>query len=536
MRPLSAMPASSIRRRARHYRRRMPWRLRALPGLAGGLALVLGSALSSGTAYATPQVPSPGAANAAPQAPAAAAAAPAEPVAAASRAQPAAAASPAQPGSAATPAQPTPATSPEDIAALRQQIDALRREYEQRLTALEQRLDQLAGGSAAAAAPATPALPGAAAAPPGAAAGAPSAAAQAAAAPPVVPSEAPAVPAPAAGPGGEAPIGGAPSQTSNYFNPSVSVIGNYLAVGGSNHVAQLPNSELREAELSLQAIVDPYARADVFLSFGEQGVSVEEGFVTFTSLPQDLLAKVGRMRVAFGTINTLHLHVLPWADEPLIVVNLLGGEDGWIGTGVSLARLLALPGDTFSELTAQVFRGESPNLFSAPTRSDLAYNGHYRIFRDLSEATNVTLGLSYAYGPNGTTPDAKTRLEGLDFTLRYKPLVTANYHSLVVRGEVMRSRRDQPGGPQRALGWFASADYQFSKRWFAGARLEAADRATDARHTDTGRALLLTFWPSEFSQLRAELRRRHYGLEEQAATEFLLQLQFAIGAHGAHPF
>jgi hypothetical protein len=218
------------------------------------------------------------------------------------------------------------------------------------------------------------------------------------------------------------------------------------------------------------------------------------------------------------------------------VVNLLGGEDGWIGTGVSLARLLPLPGDTFSELTAQVFRGESPNLFSAPTRSDLAYNGHYRIFRDLSEATNVTLGLSYAYGPNGTTPDAKTRLEGLDFTLRYKPLVTGNYHSLIVRGEVMRSRRDQPGGPQRALGWFASADYQFSKRWFAGARLEAADRAADARHTDTGRALLLTFWPSEFSQLRAELRRRHYGLEEQAATEFLLQLQFAIGAHGAHPF
>jgi hypothetical protein len=473
MRPLSAMPASPIRRRT--CRRTTPRRLHERPGLPGGLALAL--ALVLGSALAT------GAAQAAPAAPAAAPAAP---------------------------AQPAPAAPPEDVAALRRQLEALRKEYEQRLTALEQRLDQLVGSGATAA--------------------------QAAAPTPGVPPEGPAVPAPAATPGGEAPIGGAPSQTSNYFNPSVSVIGNYLAVGGSNHVAQLPNSELREAELSLQAIVDPYARADVFLSFGEQGVSVEEGFVTFTALPQDLLAKVGRMRVAFGTINTLHLHVLPWADEPLTVVNLLGGEDGWIGTGVSLARLLPLPGDTFSELTAQVFRGESPNLFSAPTRSDLAYNGHYRIFRDLSEATNVTLGLSYAYGPNGTTPDAKTRLEGLDFTLRYKPLVTGNYHSLIVRGEVMRSRRDQPGGPQRALGWFASADYQFSKRWFAGARLEAADRAADARHTDTGRALLLTFWPSEFSQLRAELRRRHYGLEEQAATEFLLQLQFAIGAHGAHPF
>lgn len=401
---------------------------------------------------------------------------------------------------------------------------------------MEQRLDQLSGGTAAAAAqqpgpasatapPAVPAAESAAASTPPAAPAVPAAAAP----------EAPAAPGPAAIPG-ESPVGGAPSQTSNYFNPSVSVIGNFLAVGGQNHVVTLPAAELRESELALQAIVDPYARADFFISFGEHDVSVEEGFVTFTSLPQDLLARVGRMRVAFGKINTLHLHVLPWPDEPLNVVNLLGGEDGWIGTGASLARLLPLPGDTFSELTAQVFRGDSPDLFAAPRRGDLAYNGHYRIFRDLTEATNVDLGLSYAYGPNGSTLDAKTRLEGLDFTLRYKPLVTGLYHSLVVRGEVMRSLRQQPGGEQRALGWFASADYQLDKRWFVGGRVEASDRATDARHTDTGKALVLTFWPSEFSQLRGELRRRHYGLEEQEATEFLFQLQFAIGAHGAHPF
>jgi hypothetical protein len=448
--------------------------------------------------------------------------------------------------SAPAPSQPP---SPEDIAALRRQIEALRQDYEQRLLTLEQRLDQLSAAAAAASAkagtPPTPPPPAAAAsaaptspsapAAPASPAAPPTAAAEAAAA---APAEAPAVPAPAATPG-ESPVSAAPSQTSNYFNPSVSVIGNLLAVGGQNHVATLPSAELRESELGLQAIVDPYARADFFISFGEQGVSVEEGFVTFTALPQQLLAKAGRMRVAFGTINTLHLHVLPWPDEPLTVVNLLGGEDGWIGTGVSVARLLPLPGDTFSELTAQVFRGDSPNLFTAPTRGDLAYNGHYRVFRDLTEALNLNLGLSYAYGPNGTTANAKTRLQGIDVTLRYKPLVTGLYHSLILRGEAMRSDREQPsalGGDQHAVGWFAAADYQLAKRWFVGGRLEAADRATAARHTDTGKALILTFWPSEFSQLRAELRRRHYGLEEQEATELLLQLQFAIGAHGAHPF
>src|SRR5438132_686260 len=117
----------------------------------------------------------------------------------------------------------------------------------------------------------------------------------------------------------------APSQTSNYFNPSVSVIGNLLGVAGTNRTENLPSSSLRESEVGLQAIVDPYARADFFLSFGEEGVDVEEGFATFTSLPWDLLVKAGRMRTSFGKINTLHLHVLPWPDEPLPVVNLLGG-------------------------------------------------------------------------------------------------------------------------------------------------------------------------------------------------------------------
>ena len=60
-------------------------------------------------------------------------------------------------------------------------------------------------------------------------------------------------------------------------------------MAGKNPVENLPSANLRESELGLQAIVDPYARADFFLSFGEEGVSVEEGFMTFTSLPGQLL-------------------------------------------------------------------------------------------------------------------------------------------------------------------------------------------------------------------------------------------------------
>jgi hypothetical protein len=346
-------------------------------------------------------------------------------------------------------------------------------------------------------------------------------------------------PAPAPSP---TPAPAAPSQSSNYFNPAVSVIGNFLAVGGRNEVENLPSASLRESELGLQAIVDPYARADFFLSAGEHDISVEEGYLTFTALPWDLLAKVGRMRVSFGKINTMHLHTLPWPDEPLPVVNLLGGEDGWIGSGGSIARLIPLPGDVFSELTVQAFRGDSPNLFAAPTRGDLAYNGHYRVFADLSDSTNLDLGLSYGLGPNGTAANARTRLQAVDATLRWKPLRTGLYRQLILRGELFRSSRDQTGVTENAIGWFVSGEYQFARRWWVGVRGESSEHPDNAAIRDTGDAATVTFWPSEFSQLRGEVRRRHYGGPNSVsagaytANEVLLQLQFAIGAHGAHPF
>ena len=82
---------------------------------------------------------------------------------------------------------------------------------------------------------------------------------------------------------------------------------------------------------------------------------------------------------------------------------------------------------------------------------------------------------------------------------------------------------------------YASGAYQFAQRWFAGVRYDASERAADAALKDKAGSLLLTYWPSEFSQIRGQLRRTSYG-ENRTANEFLFQFQFSIGAHGAHPF
>jgi hypothetical protein len=52
---------------------------------------------------------------------------------------------------------------------------------------------------------------------------------------------------------------------------------------------------------------------------------------------------------------------------------------------------------------------------------------------------------------------------------------------------------------------------------------------------DTGDSAVLTYWPSEFSQVRGQYRRTDYA-DGPTANELLLQFQFSIGAHGAHPF
>jgi hypothetical protein len=303
---------------------------------------------------------------------------------------------------------------------------------------------------------------------------------------------------------------------------------------------------MHESEASFQAVVDPYARADFFLSFGEEGVELEEGYATFTSLPGGLLTRAGKMRAAFGKVNSLHNHVLPWADRPLVTRNLVGGEDGISDAGVSVARLIPNPW-IFLEATGQVFRGDSGTdespLFHSSRRSDLSYVGHLRAYHDVTEDSNIDLGVSYSRGHNGLpsnplTVDADTlttSLYGIDGTFRWRPLQRSIYHSFIGRTEWVWSRRDQLDGLQAASGMYVSGDYQFGRRWFAGARYDRSRRAFDASLLDTGGALTLTYWPSEFSQVRGEYRRTHYGSGD-IANELLFQLQFSIGAHGAHPF
>jgi len=330
----------------------------------------------------------------------------------------------------------------------------------------------------------------------------------------------------------------APAVNPTFFNPAIAVIGNFLGSVGNNPVQPSPAFQVEESEISFQAVVDPYARADLFLSFSNDGVEVEEGYITFLTLPWQTQAKAGKFKVQFGKVNTLHLHVLPWVDEPLPITDILLQPqfETWAAEGISVSRLIELPGDTFSEAYFQVLNGTSGDgLFIAPSKSDLTYDGQYRVFRDFGDDHNLEASFSYAYGHNGTSVSNTTSLQNAALVYRWKPLQGRPYRSFILRSEYFWSQREQLDGTEKAQGFFVGGDWQLARRWFTGARYEFSDRATDATKRDKGYAATLTFMPSEFSLLRGEFRQRVYagGIK---ANEGFLQIQFAIGAHGAHPF
>ncbi|MBA3649836.1 MAG: hypothetical protein H0W62_15055 [Chitinophagales bacterium] len=190
-------------------------------------------------------------------------------------------------------------------------------------------------------------------------------------------------------------------------NPDISVIGDFQ--GSYNSIAEKNfDFYLNETEISLQSVVDPYVRADFFLSFGRDpethkyGVDVEEGYLTSLSLPAHLQLKAGKFREALGRINPAHPHALPFIDLPDAFVNYFG-EEGLNDEGASLSWLL--PNNAFyQELTFQVTSGfsETPS-FERNTGNRFIYLGHLKNFWALTDNATIEFGVTGITGANDSS-------------------------------------------------------------------------------------------------------------------------------------
>jgi hypothetical protein len=348
--------------------------------------------------------------------------------------------------------------------------------------------------------------------------------------------------------------------------PDISAVGDLIGDLSPKGSTQEDGSRfgVRELELALQAAVDPYFRADVFLGFSDaEGVHIEQAFLTATSLPWRLEARLGRFLAPFGKQNTTHRHDLHTVEHSYVVQRLLG-EEGLKNTGVYLGRVFS-PLGFYQELILTVSDriGEAPDGLTAPEPankklSGLGYSARLRNYWDFSEAANLEVSASamtgrkeqpLAFGVEDVNAAlARQTTAGLDLTFRWRPLEQGLYRSFILQAELMKQFNrgsvalpepfepaDYLGPTRDFTGAYVFARYQISRRTHLGGRYDwVQDPEADGVSLTAGSGIL-TFYPSEFSKLIASVERRSlkgFG----GTTRFLLQATFAIGPHKPHPF
>jgi hypothetical protein len=322
-------------------------------------------------------------------------------------------------------------------------------------------------------------------------------------------------------------------------NPNMSVIGDFRAAYFSPAQRHF-DTEFHEAEIAFQSVVDPYARADFFLSVapdpatGEFGIELEEGYLTTLSLPAQLQLKAGKFRSTFGKINNIHPHALPYIDMPSVYANYLG-EEGLNDAGISLSWLVPNPLDFFQELTFEATQGPAENeSFTTSAFDRYLYLAHLKNFWDLTPNATLELGLSGAVGPNHAAFNSV--IGGVDLTYKWKPLRLNAYKSLVLQAEALWSRKKIAANTEvKSWGAYGLVTYQLKNRLFFTGRFDYSNLPDNAAFVERAYSGTLGWLATEFQKAELEFKTTSSNSFSRT-TQVLLRSVFVIGAHGAHAY
>lgn len=312
----------------------------------------------------------------------------------------------------------------------------------------------------------------------------------------------------------------------NVLNPEISVTGNLLLTA-RDESPQRDNADLREVEVAFQSALDPFSTAKVFLTFSEEEIGVEEGYLYWTGLPGRFRLDAGKIRQQLGDLNRWHAHALPETEYPLVYQRFLG-EEGLAGIGLSAytALPLSLAGGTH-EVWVQGTTAESDPLYEGGTQPSLL--GRLQNFWQLSRSTYMQLGVT-GVGGNNSDADLKSRLVGLDFRFTYRPPEAATRRDITFRAEGYRLNSTQAGQTTNRYGAFASLHAKVSRRWIFGTRYDWVEAPRGSNDREWRITPSITYWQSEFVYLRLEGEHRDSDLE---GTSNVLRFQavFAMGPH-----
>jgi hypothetical protein len=358
------------------------------------------------------------------------------------------------------------------------------------------------------------------------------------------------------------------------MNPSISLILDTLYYSSDRSQAELESRSipgfvgipdegfrkgfnLRSAELSFFAPVDPYFSLYATIPFEEEGVELEEAYFVTTSLPYALQLKGGKFKSGFGRINSQHPHAWDFVDIPLVYRGFLGGE-GLIEKGAQITLLPDLP--FYMLIGGEVLQGDNEVLFGPDAHpGPHAFAAFVKASLDLSDNSTILFGPSVVTGKTKTDSIAEdtefsgtSTLYNLEFTYKWRP---SNKQGFILQSEYFYRRQtgdleDLALEAEDSLkrtqdGLYVQGVYQLD-RWRLGGRYDALDLFKDkyrlsGSQQGFGRkpwraSGMLEYNPSEFSRIRLQYNHDRSDRSGRANNEVMLQVILGIGAHGAHTF
>ncbi len=326
-------------------------------------------------------------------------------------------------------------------------------------------------------------------------------------------------------------------RTSPTTLPDISVVGDFQA-SYKNNVKRNFDAGINEAELALQSVVDPYARADFFFTVGKDPVTgkfsldLEEGYLTTLSLPAHLQLKAGKFKSAMGRINPVHSHALPFISLPNAYENYFG--EGINDEGVSLSWLV--PNSLFyQELVVQFTDGPIDNpSFSRSVGNTYLELLHLKNFFELSANATLELGFSGITGHNFL--DLRTNIAAMDLTYKWKPVQFNTYQSFTWQSEAYFSNANILNDKVvNSFGMYSFINFQFSRRMFFTGMYSYSNKPYSSGTVENSYSATIGWYATEFQKLEIEGKMTTSNMDKEQ-NQILLRWIFVIGTHGAHQY
>jgi hypothetical protein len=344
----------------------------------------------------------------------------------------------------------------------------------------------------------------------------------------------------------------------------------------------LEGFNLNYAEISFYSIVDPYFELFAICHLSPEHFHLEEAYWLTKKLPAGFQLKAGKFLSSFGRINELHTHYWDFADRPLVHQAMFGDE----GLNEIGARITwVAPTETYLLVGGEVLMGDNEVSFGRTgfllaekgievnsVKGPGLFVGYVESSVDIGDAS-VLVRLSGAHGKTRSDEDFSSGSPGsraftgtssvfggaltvkhtLD-AIRYISFQSeylwrhgdGTLYSLDLAQQVHQSALEK-----RQSGFYAQAVAKFGLQMRAGLRvdlLQGNEVLENGMQSNLPTCLprysaMLEFNPTEFSRIRLQYNydlSRYNEVNQQlnrmTVHELSLQVNLAIGAHGAHSF